>query len=85
MQQDEILLPQKTDRIGIRLVEPCFMRKQPVLRGGKFSTCRMQQDEILLPRKTQEGMLMLRELALLTSGGRMPERSQHRVSGSQDG
>jgi hypothetical protein len=28
---------------------------------------------------------MLREPALLTSAGRMPERSQHRVSGGQDG
>jgi len=27
---------------------------------------------------------MCREPALLTSGGRMPERSQHRVSGGQD-
>ena len=28
---------------------------------------------------------MLREPALLTSAGRMPERSQHRVSAGQDG
>jgi len=28
---------------------------------------------------------MLREPALLTSAGRMPERSQHRESGAQDG
>ena len=32
----------------------------------------------------REGLPMPREPALLTSAGRMPERSQHRVSGGQD-
>ena len=32
-----------------------------------------------------EGLPMDRETALLTSADRMPERSQHRVSGGQDG
>ena len=33
----------------------------------------------------REGLPMSREPALLTSAGRMPERSQHRVSAGQDG
>ena len=35
-------------------------------------------------RSIREGLPMSREPALLTSAGRMPERSQHRVSEGQD-
>ncbi len=35
-------------------------------------------------RIIREGLAMPREPALLTSAGRMPERSQHRVSEGQD-
>ena len=35
--------------------------------------------------RIREGLAGPQEPALLTSAGRMPERSQHRVSGGQDG
>jgi len=35
--------------------------------------------------RIREGLAGPQEPALLTSGGRMPERSQHRVSGGLDG
>ena len=38
-----------------------------------------------MPRCIREGLPVPREPALLTSAGRMPERSQHRVSEGQDG
>jgi len=39
----------------------------------------------ILKCRIREGLAGPQEPALLTSGGRMPERSQHRVSGGLDG
>ena len=39
----------------------------------------------VLKCRIREGLAGPQEPALLTSAGRMPERSQHRVSGGQDG
>ena len=38
-----------------------------------------------LTKRSREGLPMPLEPALLASAGRMPKRSQHRVSGGQDG
>ena len=54
--------------------------KEPVtdrLRLNHRATPRLYLDGIAIIR---EGLPMSREPALLTSAGRMPERSQHRVS-----
>jgi len=51
---------------------------------GAFTTPSTLELTVLKCR-IREGLAGPQEPALLTSGGRMPERSQHRVSGGLDG